>query len=231
MDKAVREIGEDEFFYVTQDNYDEHIELAIPFYQLMHKELIRYIPDTGRTVRALDLGCGTGKTSAMLLMNFPKLTVCAIDLFDEMLKHAKARLAKYDGRVNYVRGDFRTVPLGTDYDVCTAALAIHHSTKSEKQELFSRICEALVPRGRFIMIDWTKFLSPFVQNVSAAVAEGNVKESGVGENIISEWCSHWREKNIPETVQDLQEWLLRAGFSSAECVIRYYGMAMICAEK
>lgn len=231
MADAIREISDDEFFYVTQDNYDEHIELAIPFYRLMHKELIRYVPDTINPLRALDLGCGTGKTAAVLLRNFPKLTVQAIDLFDEMLKHARKRLATFEGRVEYVRGDFRTTPLGSGYHVCVSALAIHHSTQGEKQELFSRVFESLAPRGRFIIIDWTKFHSPFVQSVSAAVAEQNVTESGAGKDIANEWCHHWREKNIPETVQDLQGWLLKAGFSHAECVVRYYGMAMICAEK
>ena len=231
MADAIREMNEDEFFYVVQDNYDEHIELAIPFYRLMHTELTRYVPVADGPLRALDLGCGTGKTAAVLLKNFPELTVRAIDLFDEMLKHARTRLAPFEGRVEYVKGDFRTIPLGSGYDLCVSALAIHHSTQSEKQRLFSRVFESLAPRGRFIIIDWTDFRSSFVKSISAAVSEENVAKSCADEEIVNEWCRHWREKNIPETVQDLQEWLLQSGFSYAECVVRYYGMAMICAEK
>jgi tRNA (cmo5U34)-methyltransferase len=115
--------------------------------------------------------------------------------------------------------------------VCVSALAIHHSTSDEKKDLFARVFHALKPGGRFVMIDWTKFNSAFIQSVSAKHAELNVAKSGAPEDIVEDWRRHWREKNIPDTVEDMQGWLLHAGFSYAECVVRCYGIAMICSEK
>jgi len=227
----IHDISKEDFFYVLKDNYDEHIELAIPFYREMHKEIVRFVPAGITSMRALDLGCGTGKTSAIILQNFPASTVRAIDLFDEMLRHARARLSPFEGRVEYVQGDFRSIPLGGAYDVCVSALAIHHHTPEEKRETFKRIGEALSPAGRFIMIDWTKFESPFVQRLSAAVAEQHARSSVPDEEVVEAWCEHWREKNIPDTVANLVEWLEDAGFAHAECTVRYYGTAMIVAEK
>ncbi len=231
MTEVIRKIEDDEFFYVVNDNYDEHIELAIPFYRLMHDEMVRVIPRTEEEIRVLDLGCGTGRTAKTLLDSFPKASLRGIDLFEDMLRHARVRLAPYAEKITFERGDFRTISFEQGYDVCISALAIHHSTSQEKQDIFARVCEALKPGGRFVMIDWTKFKNPFIQETSASVAESNVAKSGAPTEIVSEWRSHWREKNIPDTIEDMQQWLLRAGFSSAECVVRFYGMAMICSEK
>jgi tRNA (cmo5U34)-methyltransferase len=227
----INDITREDFFYVLKDNYDEHIELAIPFYREMHAEVIRYVPTRVAPLRALDLGCGTGKTSAVILQNFPHSTVRAVDLFDEMLRHARTRLSSFEGRVEYVQGDFRKLPLGSGYDVCVAALSIHHHTSAEKRETFRRVYEALVRGGRFLMIDWTKFRSPFTQRLSAIVAEQHANSSVPDQAVVDAWSEHWREKNKPDTVEDMLEWLKHAGFEQAECTVRYYGMAMIVAEK
>jgi tRNA (cmo5U34)-methyltransferase len=224
-------ITRDEYFFIAQDNYDEHIELAIPFYRFLHQELIRIVPPTDEPLRVLDLGCGTGKTSAMFLENFPKSTVRGIDLFEEMLKHARNRLARFKDRMVYTQGDFREVDLGSGYDVCVSALAIHHQLAEEKRESFDRIFQALAPNGKFLMIDWTRFRSHALRSIAAEVAEQHVAESVPKPEIVRDWIEHWRQKNLPETVEDLIAWLLEAGFSSAECVTRFYGIALICAEK
>jgi len=223
-------ITEDDFFYVSQDNYDEHIELAIPFYRPMHKELTRLVPAQGLT-KVLDLGCGTGKTAAVFLRECPGVRVRAIDLFETMLKHARARLESFEGQVEYVQGDFREVDLGKDYDVCVSALAIHHSPSEDKKKLLSRICQSLAPQGRFLMIDWTRFDSPAIQAAAAEFAEEHARSCVPDQSIALEWMDHWRTKNLPETVEDLLLWMRQAGFSHAECVMRYYGLALICAER
>lgn len=231
MSESLRSIGSDEFFYVLQDNYDEHIELAIPMYREMHAELVRCAPEECSRFSVLDLGCGTGKTAAVFLASFPDSTVVGIDLFEGMLTHARRRLSPFGGRVSLHAGDFRTAPLGTGFCVVVSALAIHHCTPDEKQDLFRRVHEALEPGGRFLMMDWTKFTSPSLQETSALVSEKHARQQVDDPAIVDEWVSHWRAKNRPETVPDLLTWLLEAGFSSADCVMRYYGMALICAEK
>lgn len=225
------EIAKTDFFYIIRDDYDEHAELAIPFYRLMHEELVRLAPPLREVRRVLDLGCGTGKTAAVFLQNFPESTVKGIDLFEEMLKHARTRLGQFGDRVQYVTGDFREVELGGGYDVCVSALAIHHSTADEKARLFERVYESLAPGGRFLLIDWTKFSSPSIQAASAEFAEEHARASVPDEGVARDWAAHWREKNIPDTVEDMTRWLRDAGFAHAECVVRCYGMALICAEK
>jgi tRNA (cmo5U34)-methyltransferase len=123
------------------------------------------------------------------------------------------------------------VSLGRDFDVCVAALAIHHQDASGKQELFRRIHAALAPGGRFLMIDWTRFKDPGLQELSFRVAETHLKTQVTDRRIVEEWAEHWRHKNRPETLDDLTSWLHAASFGSVECVVRFHGMALICAEK
>jgi len=226
-----RVIGSDEFFYVVADNYDEHIELAIPFYRMMHDEMVRCVTGRQDGLRFLDLGAGTGKTAAVLLINVGGSTARLVELFGEMLKHARTRLAAFGNRVEYVQGDFMDVPLGDGYDICVSSLAIHHQNAAGKQRLFNRVFEALGPHGKFLMIDWTKFSSSSVQELAAQTAEQHASEHISDAQALHDWCEHWRTKNIPDTVEDLCLWLKAAGFRNAECVMRYYGMALICAEK
>ena len=229
-----RQITRDEFFYVRQNNYDEHAELAIPDYRQMHEVLVKIllaIWPNHPPLRVLDLGAGTGKTSGVILDKFRGATVKAVDLFEEMLEHAKLRLEEFEDRVEYVQGDFMEIELGEGYDVCVSSLAVHHQTAEGKQELFERIFKALAPGGRFLMIDWVRLEEPTLHELSFEVAAENLQRAGLPARIEKAWKRHWRNKNIPETVPDLCSWLQKAGFRRAECVIKHYEIALICAEK
>ena len=197
----------------------------------MHEAMLSLVHPKRRAPRFLDLGCGTGKTSALLLEQFKNGRVVGVDLFDEMLAHASARLRRYSMRVELLRADFRTAPLGADYDACVSALAIHHSTPKEKRAVFRRVHGSLRRGGQFIMVDWTKFESRAVQSAATAEAERFVAETVPKAEIAEAWIRHWREKNIPDSVEDLQKWLRAAGFSSVECVMRHFGLALIYAQK
>ena len=228
-----RHVSRDEFFYVVQDNYDEHAEIAIPGYIVLHDDLLDFVSrqwGVESPLRILDLGTGTGKTIAMLLKQFPKSQAVAIDLFDEMLRHAAERLREFGGRVNLRKGDFIDAFLGSDYDLCVSALAIHHQEPEAKRELFARIFDALKPSGCFCMIDWIKFDDPKKMAAALATAEAHVRNA-VPNAIADEWVRHWRELNRPDATDDMCQWLQDSGFSFSFCAVRHYAIALIYAQK
>lgn len=229
--RAYRKIDKSEFFFVQEDNYDEHAELAIPGYIEMHEALPLCVPNKERIMQVLDLGCGTGKTSKKILESFPGCSVIGLDLFDEMLDRARARLQSFGDRFSIIRGDIREAPFGEGRDMCVAALALHHLSASEKRAVFERIYQCLAPGGRFLMIDWTRFANPTIQEAAARVAEEHVRHHVPDQHVVAEWVQHWREKNLPETVEDLMAWIADAGFSSVECVMRNFGIALLIGEK
>lgn len=250
-----RHVTRDEFFYVMQDNYDEHAELAIPGYREMHTVLVDLLGGVWRSddaaLRVLDLGAGTGKTTTAVLRKFRKAHAVCIDLFDEMLSHAADRFAQEDGmreRVELRSADFMTADLGSGFDVCVSALAIHHQDPAGKRSLFRKVYRALRPGGYFCMIDWVKFREQWKNEAALAAAESHVRialeradresrqriPDSVASNwtaVADAWVEHWRTKNLPDTEDDLCSWLGAAGFREFFCPVRHFGMAFIYAVK
>lgn len=229
-----RRVGREEFFYVLNDNYDEHAEIAIPRYLEMHHELADLILACwggSHPLRLLDLGAGTGKTTAFVLSEYPQGTAVAVDLFEEMLEHARRRLADFGRRVTFVQGDFLEEDLGGGFDVCVSALAIHHQDPEGKRAVFRRVYDALAPGGLFLMLDWTKFSDPEMHERALRVASRHVRQRVRRADVVEAWIHHWRDLNIPDTVADMCHWLGEAGFAQADCVARYYGMALVYARK
>lgn len=227
----MKEITKNDFFYVVSDNYDEHIDRAIHYYKEMHLEIPNFLNDKIKNPTILDLGCGTGVTTSILLDFYPDAEVIAIDLFDEMLIHAKNRLQRFKEQITYIKGDFRSYVWKNGIDVCVSALALHHILPKEKQLLFRNIYSSLNTGGRFILIDWTKFQSSFVQHKAYEVAIDYATKSVNDHKIVDSWAEHWQNINIPDTIDDMLIWLKKSGFKHAECVFRFYGLCMIIAEK
>jgi len=233
--KIGKNVERDDFFYVLNDNYDEHAELAIPQYKEMHEEMVRLIMrkwDRSFPLKLLDLGAGTGKTTEVILRSFPNGESVAVDKFPEMLNHARVRLDRFKCRVSYIEDDFLDADLGSNYNVCASALAIHHQDALGKQQIFNKVYNALEPGGIFVMIDWTTFSDEALNEAAFEIAEEHVRATLTRHpKIMSEWVHHWRNLNIPSTVEDMLLWLRECGFSHANCISRYYGMAFICAVK
>ena len=86
-----------------------------------HRRLLAAVPAGAR--RALDVGCGEGTLSRRLRWTVPDVTAIDVDAASVALARAQPGAAEID----YVEGDFMTMPLepaSFDYVVCVAAL--HH---------------------------------------------------------------------------------------------------------
>jgi methylase of polypeptide subunit release factors len=57
--------------------------------------------------RILDLGCGTGSLSEVILEAFPECTLIGVDLDQSLLALAKSRLSRFGQRVNLICDDLR----------------------------------------------------------------------------------------------------------------------------
>jgi len=99
-----------------------------------------------------NLGCGTGKHDAC----FEKkgYSVCGVDLSDVMLAEAKKRAVP--GRLEFLRGDVRTVELGRKFDVVISLFHVmSYQTQNDDILAAFRTAEKhLVPGGIFIFDFW-----------------------------------------------------------------------------
>ncbi len=99
--------------------------------------------------RILDLGVGTGETSARVCQAHPDATIVGIDENDDMLAAAGARLPGADLREARLEEELPDGP----FDLVVSALAVHHLDGAAKADLFVRVGERLNPGGRFVLAD------------------------------------------------------------------------------
>lgn len=98
--------------------------------------------------RVLEVGCGRGVGTEILLRRFRAETVDAFDLDPAMVERARRRLSRYAGRVHLFQGDVEAIPAqsGT-YDAVFDFGIIHHvpAWRRALREIF----RVLRPGGRF----------------------------------------------------------------------------------
>jgi tRNA (cmo5U34)-methyltransferase len=114
----------------------------------------------------LDVGCGAGNYTLMLLEYLPNLDVTLVDLSRPMLERATQRVApQTNGRVSALQGDVRELDLGIEeHDVILAAAVLHHLRGDDEWEsVFRKFYAALRPGGSIWIFDLVESSIPAVQ--------------------------------------------------------------------
>ncbi len=198
--------------------------------QLQAVQSIRF-PESAE-LKMLDLGLGTGDTTALALKRFANARVVGIDFSKHMLEAAKENLRKAGllGRVEIIENDFTKSDLGTGFDAVFSAVAIHNCGHKQKQELFSRIARALKAGGCFVNADFVEFEDEQLNQKAKAAYEAFLRANLSGGEA-THWIKHAREEDLPASVEKQIAWLKSAGFSSAECVWAHENTAVVRARK
>jgi tRNA (cmo5U34)-methyltransferase len=135
-------------FHFNPETYLEMVISEVPAYEELEDRTAE--ATVGVEVDAiLDLGTGTGETAVRVVQRHPKAHLFGIDESAEMLIHARLRLPEADFAVARLEDPLPAGP----FDVVISALAVHHLDGPAKADLFQRVAERLVPRGRFVMGD------------------------------------------------------------------------------
>jgi tRNA (cmo5U34)-methyltransferase len=118
--------------------------------------------------RVLDVGCGAGNYSLMLLKQLPDLNVTLIDLSRPMLERATRRVrTTTTGKVVALQGDVRELDLGNEqFDIIVAAAVLHHlRADSEWRDVFQKFYAALKPGGSVWIFDLVQSTIAPVENL------------------------------------------------------------------
>jgi tRNA (cmo5U34)-methyltransferase len=115
-----------DFYNKINDQYTKSIMQCVPRYTEMQWAILRYIPDNLRPKKILDLGCGAGNLTDLLIDQYPDSEIHIVDISDKMIDLCTR---KYEANQNIVphRCDFRDLPYATDtFDLIVSSIAIHH---------------------------------------------------------------------------------------------------------
>lgn len=102
----------------------------------------------------LDLGCGTGRTSAYIRRHYP-CKIIAADIAPKMLEQAKETFAKYHLEIPLVQADAMNLPFpGNSFDmVLVESVTVFTDIKRSLRE-YSRV---LKPEGILLEVEGTAF--------------------------------------------------------------------------
>ncbi len=150
---------------------------------------------------ALELGVGTGETTARVRALHREAAWTGIDASEPMLERARSAFPDADLRRTRLEDPLPAGP----FDLVVSALAVHHLTPDGKRDLFRRVAAALRAGGRFVLGDVV------------------VPERAEDAHIEIDWID-----DLPDRAADQVAWLEEVGFD-AEVVWADRDLAVIRA--
>jgi tRNA (cmo5U34)-methyltransferase len=121
--------------------------------ELITESAKRIIPDAENL---LDIGCGAGNYTLMMLTKIPDLNCTLVDLSKPMLDKAYERVSRATkNNVSIVQGDIREVGLKeNNYDIILAGAVLHHLRDDKDWETtFDKLFKLLRPGGCLMISD------------------------------------------------------------------------------
>ena len=151
--------------------------LFLPAYRAMLAELVRW-DRTKRPFDVLDVGCGTGTFSAMLVGSNLPARVVGLDYAPAMCEVAarKANQAQASSCMRFLTGDAEHLPFRSDsFDAVTCSNSFHHYPHQERA--IGEMFRILRPGGRLVVADGFRdnVIGWFVFDVCVAALEKHVR--------------------------------------------------------
>jgi tRNA (cmo5U34)-methyltransferase len=204
-------------------SFAERRRILIPMLEVQEDVIRRLLTRNERRItRFLDIGCGAGAMSEVLLSSLPGSEGVLVDFSEPMLERAAAQLAGHAGRWRAFRADLNDpawreeLPSGR-YDAIISGLAIHHLPPERKRTLFAELAVLLEPGGLFVNMDYVAIDGPlrgvFDEEMLAAAVRAERESGGThsGHEVDLE-----DDDDRPDTVEDQLRWLRDAGFEQVE---------------
>lgn len=171
------------------------------------------LPHGGAGLRVLDLGCGTGASTAALLHAAPAADVVAVDASAGMLRRAAAK--RWPDRVTFVHATAEALPdtvSGRPFDAVFAAYLFRNLT--DPDAVLARVHALLVPGGRLAVHEYALSGRPVDRAVWTAVCKGIVQPAGAVTGNRALYRHLWRSVTGFDTAAAFAARLARAGFST-----------------
>jgi len=139
-----------EYFGSMLEEYDSLMRRAVPRYDEMLERLVTYLPEGA--ARVVELGCGTGNLTIMLLERYPDARIVTIDASTELLELTRQRAGKDAERLESRRQRFEELELEEgSHDLVVSSISLHHVV--DKGPVYQDLARALAPGGHFLFAD------------------------------------------------------------------------------
>jgi tRNA (cmo5U34)-methyltransferase len=205
------------------------------------------IPRPSKLAHILDLCCGEGLLTRVLLDKFPECQVHGLDGSPKMIARIKRALAVYGKcfeamQFDLAASDWRQFPWPVHAVV--SSLAIHHLDDTEKQALFKDMVSLLTPGGTFIIADLIQPVTHRGKRFAAKAWNGAVRQRSLnldGNLRAYDYFGeiHWNLYSYqepdsidkPSPLFDQLKWLDQAGFTDIDVFWMKAGHAIFGGRK
>ncbi|NCQ10781.1 MAG: class I SAM-dependent methyltransferase [Bacteroidetes bacterium] len=175
----------------------------------------RIVPNA---VNLLDIGCGGGNYSLMMLSKVPKLNCTMVDLSKPMLDKAFERVSQQtNGTVTTIQGDIREVDLDENhFDIILAGAVLHHLRDDKDWETtFEKLFRLLKVGGCLMISDLitqdTELLSDYTWQ-----RYGDYLESLNGKEYRQNVLAYVAKEDSPRSMNYQLDLMKKVGFSKVE---------------
>ncbi len=220
---------------------------AIPFETEQLDIMMRLIAHQRETVTSfLDIGCGNGILSGVILNRYPQARGILLDFNDTMLSAAREKLSAYADRIKYIKSDYGNDSLektlsgySEGVDVIVSRFSIHHQPDKRKKEVYQEIFNLLNPGGIFIHIEHVAPAGPLMKPVFEDYMIDHIydyhrKTGGKKDrnDIAREFrVRHEKDTDIIASAEEQCAWLRAKGFSDVECYFKIFEIAIFGGRK
>ena len=225
----------------------EMFKLACPYFDNLQscvgREIKKYYNNSPITqIKVIEIGCGPGYTTEVILKSDPRCIVIAVDNEGVMVKQAKDFLKQHvdSGRVKIVLADALSYLKSLDtesFDVFASGFTLHNFNKNYRKELLVEIYCILKQGGLFVNADKYSLDDHVEHKKTLNWQFEKFKEvySKIERfDLIEEWIKHYLEDDAPEVVmkEGVSITIMKEiGFNDINIVFREQTDAIIVASK
>lgn len=123
------------------------------------------VMDLSGDEKILDLGCGTGKLTRLLVDSVPEGEIVGVDLTPEMIEEARKELpGHYRETVNFKTGKGESLDLATGYfDTATSAFTLRNV--EDVRQVLSEMQRVVKPGGKVFTLELAKPTIPLFRSL------------------------------------------------------------------
>ncbi len=231
----------DQFFDGLAEEYNEVIDRCFPRYREMLQTVVDYVPPLSARPRIVELGCGTGNLSRLILDRFPTASLTLVDISGDSLQVCRRLFGKgSSGQTDMVdaqalctlQSDMRDLQFDNEhFDLIISAIAIHHLPSKDKSTLIRNCLRWLRPGGTLAFADQFRAATQYLHDLHISQWKQLSSAGGASAEEWEQWMQHQAAHDHHDTMEQHIGWLRDAGAINVDVVWRCMLWTIIVAQK
>jgi len=238
---------ENKRFYGKAGEEYNLFKLVCPHFEELEGTLGKIIKDQfqdkeNSEIKVLEIGCGPGFTTLVILDSDKRTKIVAIDNEPVMINQAKEILKEFidNERVKLVEDDalkFLKKQSSDSFDVFASGFTLHNLPTYFRKEIIKEIYRVLKPEGIFVNADKYALDNKleYEQSLDWQLQQFKEKYSQINRpDLIEEWTNHYLEDNKPSIIIKESEainFMSKIGFKNTKIIFRKQMDAVLFAKK